>query len=366
MKKTIGTFYNKIKPAKGYYYWYFYHKKRIGLLLRARLENKVFTCQALQGNSNYNICINCDLTVSCNCQDFDGSGRIGTLRKQSLKQIFDGSIAKSFRKALSQRDFPVHLCPICPELSLTSQIDASSILSGYKVPSRGIMVENTVLCNMRCELCRTHRENLVKIRKNIMLSIDDVEILAEIIKEHKIERVYFFNLGEPFLPSNIYQQIKIIRDANPGIQIITSTNGVLLDSDEKIEAALLMDYIYFSIDGVDQEMINKYQDGGNFSKSYKNMARLVQLRNQRGLDCPIVEWKYVLFRGNDAPAHAEKAQELARAADIDLLGFYPGAAPLHKRSLRYTRHPYFKRLGEKIGAGIILNYKGIPQQKLAP
>jgi len=36
-----------------------------------------YYCKALSGLSSYNICINCDLTVSCNCQDYDGSGQIG-------------------------------------------------------------------------------------------------------------------------------------------------------------------------------------------------------------------------------------------------------------------------------------------------
>jgi len=38
---------------------------------KAWLRGERFHCRALAGESEYNICINCDLTVSCSCQDYD-------------------------------------------------------------------------------------------------------------------------------------------------------------------------------------------------------------------------------------------------------------------------------------------------------
>ena len=49
--------------------------------LAARLRGQRFYCRALGGESEYNLTINCDLTVSCNCQDYNGSGHIGDLNK---------------------------------------------------------------------------------------------------------------------------------------------------------------------------------------------------------------------------------------------------------------------------------------------
>ncbi len=45
----------------------------------APLRGQRFYCRALGGESEYNLAIHCDLTVSCNCQDYDGSGQIGDL-----------------------------------------------------------------------------------------------------------------------------------------------------------------------------------------------------------------------------------------------------------------------------------------------
>jgi len=68
----------------------------------ARLKGQRFYCRALGGESDYNLTINCDLTVSCNCQDYDGSGHIGNLNKNSFKEVFFGPVARRFREELAK------------------------------------------------------------------------------------------------------------------------------------------------------------------------------------------------------------------------------------------------------------------------
>jgi pyruvate-formate lyase-activating enzyme len=354
----------KLLPEKGIHYWLHCHRKRVGWRIKARLRNEVFGCRALQGESNYNICINCDLTVSCNCRDFAGSGQLGSLREGTLEQIFHGERAENLRRALARGQFPLSNCPTCAELCLVPKERSSEYLTSYRVPHRGIMVENTILCNLRCSFCS--RDDLLRIRKRKTLSVEDTQQVAALLNNHKIENLYYFNLGEPFLPTNILDQMRMIRAQNPGIRIVTSTNGMLLDNDDKREAALLMDYIYISLDGIDNEMVGRYQIGSNFEKVYGNMVRLMELRRQRNGIKPIVEWKYVLFRWNDLPEHVEKAMTLARKAGVDLLAFYPGEAPLHKRSLRYLRASHFRAVGEKIGDAIVININNIHKDLIAP
>src|SRR5271169_5995808 len=60
----------------------------------ARLKGQRFYCRSLGGESEYNMTINCDLTVSCNCQDYNGSGHIGDLNKNSFKEVFFGPVAR--------------------------------------------------------------------------------------------------------------------------------------------------------------------------------------------------------------------------------------------------------------------------------
>src|SRR6476620_3297117 len=60
----------------------------------AKAKGERFYCRALAGESEYNITVNCDLTLSCTCQDYDGSGHLGTIQgkldKDSFKEVFFG------------------------------------------------------------------------------------------------------------------------------------------------------------------------------------------------------------------------------------------------------------------------------------
>lgn len=347
-----------------------YHLTSLTWRLKARFRNQSFFCRALAGESSYNVCINSDLTVSCNCQDFDGSGHIGDLRTETLEQIFRGDVAGKFRRALAERRFPVAECPVCPELTLVSTHDIPGLIANCHVPRRGLMVENTALCNLRCPMCR--RKELLNIRRKPALDLLDVTKVADLLNQHGIESVYYFNLGEPFLPDDIYNQVRIIREKNPHIRIITSTNGMLLDSEEKIKAALLMDYLFISLDGVSQEMVGRYQVGSDFSRVYANMKHLAARSRQAGrirdaVRVPIIEWRYILFRWNDAPSHIDTAIKLAREAGVDLIVFAPGAARFTDRSYRYRFHPYFASIGEKRASGeIVVNLSGVPEHLVSP
>jgi len=307
--------------------------------LRAKLLRKGFVCNALQGASEYNISINCDMTVSCNCQD-DGSGILGSLDDNSFEEIFFGPKANSFRASLAGGKLPILTCARCSELKRvpaavgscqmivdkgatdvcrkpaspetpTTNIHQLATPSMPCLPHRGLLVENTIACNLHCPGCI--RPAVQKIRKKTRLSLDDVRKVAELIQRLNLEKLFYFNRGEPFLSPYILDEMKIIRELNPDLHIVTSTNGMFLDTDAKRAAALLMDEVIFSIDGCDQESLQKYQRGGDFEKSLNNLRALVQFRDARGLKVPQIEWKYLLFNWNDQPRQIAKAIRLAAA-----------------------------------------------------
>jgi hypothetical protein len=45
------------------------------------------------------------MTISCNCQDFDGRGHIGDLRPHTFEEIFRGGKAQQFRETLARGEF---------------------------------------------------------------------------------------------------------------------------------------------------------------------------------------------------------------------------------------------------------------------
>ena len=339
--------------------------REASLIRKATARNESFYCKALAGESDYNITINSDMTVSCNCQDFDGLGRIGNLNLHSLAQIFSGPTACKFREMLAARKFPTPICVHCQELKLMPFEEVNACLSRYRVPHKGIQVENTAHCNLRCGMC--DRKKILGLRSGKhSLSLCDVEKIALLLKEYSLKSLRYFNLGEPFLPPDIHEQIKIIRKHNPDIRITTLTNGQLLHGNSKIEAALSMDYIGISLDGVTQDAVSKYQIGGNFETAYQNMTTLVSERNKCRSKTPIIEWIYILFRWNDHPLHISKAIELAKNANVDLIGFYRGDVRYFDRSLRWYYHPYFKQLGKISNDRVLINLNNIPPHQLCP
>ena len=107
---------------------------------------------------------------------------------------------------------------------------------------------------------------------------------------------------------------------------------------------MLFDHIYFSIDGVTQDSVEKYQKGSDFEKAYKNMADLVKFKGKRKK--PVIEWKYVLFRWNDSFQLLKKAVNMAKKANVDKISFIKTLNPIYGFSYRFfLGYKYFNNFG---------------------
>ena len=307
-----------------------------------------YYCAALHGDSNYNICINSDMTVSCNCMDFDGTGHIGDLRSQTMDEVFSGDIARGFRESLARGKFPIPNCEKCNELRKVSPKDVAQYRDGFSLPKKGIMVENTVLCNYECLACD---RQVVNTRGNKRMSPEEMERIAKMLGEMAIEEIAFHNLGEPFFSRNISRDLQLIRQYNPGAKLVMSTNGTFLDTDERRDAALLLNTLYFSIDGAHQSSVEKYQVGAEFETSLNNLKAMVAYRDNLGATRPHIEWKYVVFNWNDSEAEIARAIQLAKEARVDSISFWHGWGETAYESTQFPNAKHFQDLGEK-------NWKG--------
>ncbi len=317
------------------------------LELRAKITGRGYYCGALHGESEYNITINSDRTVSCNCQDYEGIGHIGDLRKNTFEEIFHGPVAKKFRADLAKGKMPIPTCARCGDLKRLPARDSK--LPEVRLPYRGMLLENTVRCNVDCTGCARGNAAEIRVNRQLQMPLAEMDEMADLISRLGMKQVFFLNLGEPFLSPTIYQELPLLRRKNPDCRIVTSTNGILLDSDAKREAALSFSHILFSVHGISDEMSEKYMHRGNFTKAYAAMKEMVAYRNARGLTQPILEWKYLLFNWNDHPVHIERAIEMAKAANLDFISFWPTNNPFYGISWRW-------RLGR-------LNHIGSPSWK---
>ena len=83
---------------------------------RAKITGRGYYCAALVGDSEYGITINSDMTVSCSCQDYDGSGHLGDLKKNTFEEVFHGPVAKNFQAQLVSGKIPIPTCTRCGDL----------------------------------------------------------------------------------------------------------------------------------------------------------------------------------------------------------------------------------------------------------
>ena len=127
--------------------------------LRARITGRAYYCSTLAGQEDYNLTVNSDLTVSCCCQDYDGSGDIPAICvKTRLRKFISGRWPSGFATNWRRGKFqfpPVCVAPsgACPEKTAPPK---------PQLPYRGMLLENTVLCNVDCIGCA--REGAAAIR----------------------------------------------------------------------------------------------------------------------------------------------------------------------------------------------------------
>jgi MoaA/NifB/PqqE/SkfB family radical SAM enzyme len=303
------------------------------LELRAKVTGRGYYCAALHGESEYNITINSDRTVSCNCQDYEGIGHIGDLRKNTFEEVYFGPVAQKFRDDLAKGKMPIPTCVRCGDLKRLASRDAKP--PPVRLPQRGMLLENTVRCNVDCTGCARANAAEIRVNRQLQMPLAEMEQMADLMNRLEMKQIFYLNLGEPFLSPTIYQELPMLRRKNPDCRIVTSTNGMLLDTDAKREAALNFSHIFFSVHGISDEMSEKYMHRGSFTKAYAAMKEMAAYRDARGLTQPILEWKYLLFNWNDHPKHLKRAIEMAREAKLDFISFWPTSNPFYGISWRW-------------------------------
>jgi pyruvate-formate lyase-activating enzyme len=294
------------------------------LTVRAKLCGKGFVCDSFQGTAQLGVCINSDLTLSCGYRDLDGAGHVGDLREQSIEDAFLGPAAQSIREQLARGCVATPNCTRCMNLHLVPKSEALRSLGCVETPT-SVMMENTSVCNLHCLSCR--RDTVKRLRRCRSMSLDDVRRIAEDLGRIGVKVITLHHLGEPFLSKRLLEELTIIRDCNPGVRLQVSTNGMLIDTDRKREAALLFDHIVFSLAGIDQDMASRYQRGLDFDQALRNLRELVAYRDARHNSRPRIVWKYLLFRWNECHKHLLRAIEMAREIRVDELCFEKTVSP---------------------------------------
>jgi len=96
-----------------------------------------------------------------------GLRRLGAhrdLNKASFKDVFFGPVAQRFRDQLAQGKLPIMTCTRCGDLQ---RVPKSQPIPKPRLPYKGMLLENTVRCNIDCIGC--DRQSAARIRTTLQM-----------------------------------------------------------------------------------------------------------------------------------------------------------------------------------------------------
>ena len=135
-----------------------------------------------------------------------------------------------------------------------------------------------------------------------------IHVVKRVVDEagSALERIDLFNYGEPFLYRHLVEALRYIRVKTPFAKIAISTDG--LQVRPSIEATIvdqrLLDWIIFSVDGVDQDTYGRYRIRGCFDHAFRNMVRFNE-RARHGYCGDLAVRRIPMERHRHAPAASD-------------------------------------------------------------
>lgn len=160
-----------------------------------------------------------------------------------------------------------------------------------------MQVQTQYGCNARCVFCPMGREeNQIKGR---MDSATFEKIVEEAVKNNvKVLSPYLQN--DPLVDRNLHEHVQIIRSIRgrrsyPKTKIIT--NGGLL-TEERAYALIKagLEYIVFSVHGVDKQIYDNIMQGPKFETVIQNIDTFLRIKQELGVKNPHIEVWAVLTK----------------------------------------------------------------------
>ncbi len=222
----------------------------------------------------------------------------------------------------------------------------SHILSKKKIRLQGkfvpafISVEPSDFCQLECPECPV---GINSRRKGSLIDMDLFEKSIKEIKDRLLHIIFYFQ-GEPLLNRNLHKMIHYAHSA--GIYTSTSTNGQAMTNErakEIVESGL--DKLIISIDGVTQDVYEKYRKGGSLEKA-KNAIHYINYwkKNLKSVS-PMIEVQFIVFGTNEHQIKEIKKLSKVLKADrlalktAQIYNFENGSEliPLNEKYSRYKK-----------------------------
>ncbi|MDD5680977.1 MAG: radical SAM protein [Candidatus Omnitrophica bacterium] len=188
------------------------------------------------------------------------------------------------------------------------------IVGGY--PYR-LRVEISNACNLRCTSSKEAFSRCPQWEINnaapVLMSFDFFKKIADETGRY-LTHAELYNYGEPFMNPRAVDMIRYLKQINPEVIIEMHTNGHYFKTEKKREDIINsgLDILSFSVDGITQEVYEKYRIGGDLETVLRAIRGICALKKSMNMLKPRVIFQFIVFEHNfhEAPKVEEFAKEL--------------------------------------------------------
>ena len=156
-------------------------------------------------------------------------------------------------------------------------------------------IDTTNICQLKCPLCHTGLGTID--RDKGVMHFDTYKKVVDEVKDYCVW-LTLYSWGEPFLNRRIDEFIAYAHEARIATTISTNLNKPLKKEMAERIIRSGLDTMIVSIDGITQEVYEKYRVGGRLDKVLANLQLLVDTKREIGSDTPYIEWQFIVMRQN--------------------------------------------------------------------
>ena len=176
-----------------------------------------------------------------------------------------------------------------------------------------LTIEPTNICNLRCPLCTTGSGEMT--RENGKMSLETFNNILDKMGDD-LFYLLLYHQGEPYINKCFLKFVEMAKAKN--IYTTTSTNAHYF-TDEIIHATIDsgLDSMIVSLDGVTQDVYEKYRVKGKVDKVIEGTARFMEIKRQRNAKTPLIALQFLVMKQNEH--QLEDVKKLAKDIGVDRL-----------------------------------------------
>lgn len=260
------------------------------------------------------VCVLATGEIVCSCGDPAGLAVYGDVHRERIEEVFRGRRYRRMRR-WQLGAAPGSYCPVIRARCGGRVSRATTLDTEAGRAIRVLQLEPTSRCNLRCPGCPVSNFRLDPAYGEGRTATLPLATMLRVVDQlPDLEKLLFYDFGEPFLHPEAIPFLREVRRRRPGVTIHTSTNGLAFSPGaiEAIAAEALADRVVFSIDGASEAAYRRYRRGGSFERARSALAALVEACGRAGtLRVVDVVWQYILFEWNDDEEEIARARALA-------------------------------------------------------